>query len=80
MFALKKLLNFGNFEIKFFLFKEIGNFISGLLIYTERQNENNPDEIINYLSIGLKNGHVIYRYNIGAGPGLLIFMKFYPLI
>ncbi|VDO59814.1 unnamed protein product, partial [Onchocerca flexuosa] len=48
---------------------------NGLLFYTERQNENKPDEAINYLSVGLKNGHLVYRYNIGAGPGLF---HFYP--
>uniref|UniRef100_A0A1I8ESI8 Ig-like domain-containing protein n=1 Tax=Wuchereria bancrofti TaxID=6293 RepID=A0A1I8ESI8_WUCBA len=46
---------------------------NGLLFYTERRNENNSDEIINYLSVGLKNGHVIYRYNVGAGPSLFYF-------
>ncbi|KAM3718657.1 Basement membrane proteoglycan [Dirofilaria immitis] len=51
---------------------------NGLLLYTERQNENNPDEIINYLSIGLKNGHVIYRYNVGAGPAEI--KSVYPVV
>ncbi|EJW78435.1 hypothetical protein WUBG_10657 [Wuchereria bancrofti] len=51
---------------------------NGLLFYTERRNENNSDEIINYLSVGLKNGHVIYRYNVGAGP--IELMSTYPVV
>uniref|UniRef100_A0A0R3S5V2 Neurexin-4 n=1 Tax=Elaeophora elaphi TaxID=1147741 RepID=A0A0R3S5V2_9BILA len=51
---------------------------NGLLLYTERQNENDSDEIVNYLSIGLKNGRVIFRYNIGAGSAELV--STYPIV
>ncbi|EFO18041.1 hypothetical protein LOAG_10457 [Loa loa] len=51
---------------------------NGLLLYTERQNSNNPNETINYLSVGLKNGFVIYRYNVGAGSAKL--MSTYPVV
>uniref|UniRef100_A0A915PXY9 EGF-like domain-containing protein n=1 Tax=Setaria digitata TaxID=48799 RepID=A0A915PXY9_9BILA len=50
---------------------------NGLLLYTERKNDD-LDKINNYLSVGLKNGHVVYRFNVGAGSAEL--KSKYPIV
>ncbi|VDM94871.1 unnamed protein product [Thelazia callipaeda] len=45
---------------------------NGLLLYTKLLGGTKSDEKVHYLSVGLQNGHVIYRYDIRNGPAVLV--------